>query len=407
MSVIAHFQLLSPDNLSSWPYLFAHPLLLAPLHLTHFVLFTHLLLQKPQILVSPANFFLSTSFQIILLSLSISLKVIFDFRLDHLFLHRLWQSNLLQMLLENSVLFHWCFSDSVLHSLVIHQKHVVAESQVIFLVLCHHRSIILSLLLIGLRLIWSLIIWNIVIILLNLNWHGLSQKRCMLSIQIHQSRWLLRIVQIFGLLAYFLWRLLYELSSGGLALVKSSQLLRWDFSLRIVHLILLHWLFIDSLRIQRPTLLTNCSPWSIRNSCHWLESLVIYDFWLIIICLLNGPRAWVILWNFHWLLLWHVMLFKRSLGLEIRLIVVKRMKLVDLWLRREMIDFSICRHFIVLIVEFNETTLFFLKFIQVDLLFVTLSRAILVRFVNLRIFIGILNSWLWLVLRVLLLFCCT
>jgi hypothetical protein len=72
-----------------------------------------------------------------------------------------------------------------------------------------------------------------------------------------------------------------------------------------------------------------------------------------------------------------------------------------------MIDFSICWHFIVLIVEFNETTLFFLKFIQVDLLFVTLSRAVLVRFVNLRIFIGILNSWLGLVLRVLLLFCCT
>jgi hypothetical protein len=54
-----------------------------------------------------------------------------------------------------------------------------------------------------------------------------------------------------------------------------------------------------------------------------------------------------------------------------------------------MIDFSICRHFIILIVEFNETALFLLKFVEIYLLFVTLSWAILVRFGILRIFIGI------------------
>lgn len=71
-----------------------------------------------------------------------------------------------------------------------------------------------------------------------------------------------------------------------------------------------------------------------------------------------------------------------------------------------MIDFSICRHFIILIVEFNQTTLFFLKLIEVDLLFVTLRRAILVRFDILRIFIGIHSACLGLILWLLLLFCC-
>jgi hypothetical protein len=71
-----------------------------------------------------------------------------------------------------------------------------------------------------------------------------------------------------------------------------------------------------------------------------------------------------------------------------------------------MIDFSICRHFIILIVEFNQTTLFFLKLIEVDLLLVTLRWAILVRFDILRIFIGIHIAWLGLILWLLLLFCC-
>jgi hypothetical protein len=145
VSVVAHLRLLSPDNLCTRPYLLTHSLLLVPLHLTHFVLFTHLLLQKPQILVSPPKFFLSAGFQILLLPLSIPLEVIFNLRLDHLFLQRLGQSDLLQMLLEYTVLFHRGLPDSVLHPLVIHQKHVVAQSQAILLVLRHHRGIVLSL----------------------------------------------------------------------------------------------------------------------------------------------------------------------------------------------------------------------------------------------------------------------
>jgi hypothetical protein len=269
-------------------------------------------------LVSPPKFFLSAGFQILLLPLSIPLEVIFNLRLDHLFLQRLGQSDLLQMLLEYTVLFHRGLPDSVLHPLVIHQKHVVAQSQAILLVLRHHRSIVLSL-----RL---MVIWRIVIILLNLSWHRLSQKWCVLSVQIHQFRWLLGIVQIFGLLAYLLRGLLYVLSHRGLALVKSSQLLRGHFSLRILHVVLLHWRFFYSLCVNRPTLLTNYSSWSICDSIHWLESLVIYDFWLIIILLLlNCTHARVVLRSFYWLLLWHIMLFKRSLGLKVGLVVVKRM----------------------------------------------------------------------------------
>jgi len=222
------------------------------------------------------------------------------------------------MLLENTVLLHWGFSDPVLHPLVIHQKHVVTEPHAIILVFCHDRSIILSL-----RL---MVIWNIVIILWRVSWQRLPQKWGMLSLHIHQFGWLLCIVEVFGLLPNFLRRVLHELSNRGLALVKSSQLLRGHLSLRILHVILLHLLFFQSLCINRPTLLTNCSSWSVSYSIHWLESLVIYDFWLIIILLLlNDRHAWVILRSLHRLLLRHIMLFKWSLGLKVRLVVVKRM----------------------------------------------------------------------------------
>lgn len=222
------------------------------------------------------------------------------------------------MLLENTVLLHRSLSDAVLHPLVIHQKHVIAQSQAIFLVFCHDWSIVLSL---GLMVTWS-----IVIILWRVIGHRLSQKWGVLSLQIHQFCWLLSIVQVFWLLANLLRRLLHVLSDRGLAFVKSSKLLWGHFSLRILHVVLLHCLFFCSLSINRTTLLTNCPSWSVSYPIHWLESLVIYDFWLIIILLLlNDRHAWVILRSLHRLLLRHIMLFKWSLRLKVRLVVVKRM----------------------------------------------------------------------------------
>lgn len=54
------------------------------------------------------------------------------------------------------------------------------------------------------------------------------------------------------------------------------------------------------------------------------------------------------------------------------------MQFVDLGLLRKMIDFGICRHLIVLVVELYEASLFLLQFVEIDLLLVALCGTVLI-----------------------------
>lgn len=72
------------------------------------------------------------------------------------------------------------------------------------------------------------------------------------------------------------------------------------------------------------------------------------------------------------------MLFERTLGLKVGFVVIKGMQFIDLLLRREMIDFSIRGHLIVLIVELDEATLLLLQIIEINLLLVALCWAVLI-----------------------------
>ena len=54
------------------------------------------------------------------------------------------------------------------------------------------------------------------------------------------------------------------------------------------------------------------------------------------------------------------------------------MQFVDLRLLREMIDFGVCRHLIVLVVELYQTALFLLQFVEIDLLLVALCGTVLI-----------------------------
>ena len=66
-----------------------------------------------------------------------------------------------------------------------------------------------------------------------------------------------------------------------------------------------------------------------------------------------------------------------------------------------MIDFDVCRHLIVLVVELYEAALFLLQFVEINLLLVALCGTVLIRLAILRVINDWLSSTFGLVLRLL------
>lgn len=98
------------------------------------------------------------------------------------------------MLLENAVLLLSGITDLVLHALVIQKKHVVTKSNSRFIHLGNlgYRSVIIILLLQFLRVRNRTL--TVIIVSWDLRRHRLPQEWSVLSLQVHQPCWLLRVI---------------------------------------------------------------------------------------------------------------------------------------------------------------------------------------------------------------------